>query len=179
MKRFISTIIIVLAFTAAHAQVYTWINEEGVRVYGDEPPQQADQATLPELQGYSSPQPQSQPNQDEQDENLAEQEAAFRYKKIIIISPKEDDMITAGSAGDTTVMVHVEPGLRPGHEITLLHNGKPVQTAASLQFEMNNLNRGSHLIHVEIKHQGTRLISSPKRRFHVQRPSILNRNRTQ
>lgn len=168
--------------TSVQAQVYTWINEEGVRVYGDKPPQQAEEAALPKLQEFSTPKKAEQKTKagnNEQSQSDDEQTASFNYRSLKIITPKEDEMITSGAAGNVTIQLHVEPNLRPGHEITLIHNSKPVKTEASLQFQLENLRRGSHLLKAEIKHQGTRLISSPKRRIHVQRPSILNRARTQ
>ncbi|MGK0443302.1 MAG: hypothetical protein ACJA1U_000227 [Bermanella sp.] len=156
------------------AQVYTWINEQGVRVYGDEPPANADKADLPALQEVKMPkmvQKQEKPQEEEPD--------GFKgYRLLEIISPKEDHMITSGYAGKATIQVHIQPELQPKHEITLLLNGQPVKTGAQLQFQLDNLNRGSHLLQVLIKDQGKLLISSPKRRIHVQRPSILNRPRT-
>lgn len=181
--RFLLTALLIICTINVHAQVYTWINEEGVRVYGDKPPEQAEEAALPQLQEFSSPKKQDNNGSLDSvsnEENDAQQESAsFNYRSLKIITPKEDEMITSGAAGNITVQLHVEPNLRPGHEITLILNSQPVKTEASLQFQLENLRRGSHLLKAEIKHQGTRLISSPKRRIHVQRPSILNRQRTQ
>lgn len=87
-------------------------------------------------------------------------------------------MINFGEGGNVTVQLQLQPALQIGHKVTLLLNGKPVETAASLQFELNGLARGSYLIQAQIKHQGRLMISTPKRRIHVQRPSILNRPRT-
>ncbi|MGR6871705.1 DUF4124 domain-containing protein [Pseudomonas sp. HK3] len=158
----------------ASAQVYTWVNEQGVRVYGDEPPAHASKAELPELQEVKMPKMvQKKEATTEQEEN------GFKgYRLLEIISPKEDHMITTGHAGKTTVQVHIQPELQPKHEVTLLLDGQPVKTGSQLQFQLDNLNRGSHLLQVHIKDQGKLLISSPKRRIHVQRPSILNRPRT-
>ena len=156
------------------AQVYTWINEQGVRVYGDEPPANADKADLPALQEVKMPkmvQKQEKPQEEELD--------GFKgYRLLEIISPKEDHMITSGYTGKATIQLHIHPELQPKHELTLLLNCQPVKTGAQLQFQLDNLNRGSHLLQVLIKDQGKLLISSPKRRIHVQRPSILNRPRT-
>ncbi|EAT12433.1 DUF4124 domain-containing protein [Bermanella marisrubri] len=173
-------LLISLCTITVQAQVYTWINEEGVRVYGDKPPEQAQEAALPQLQEFSSPKKANKKgNENKVDENANKQETSFNYRRLEIITPKEDEMITSGAAGNVAIQLHVEPNLRPGHEVTLYLNSQPVSTEASLQFQLENLRRGSHLLKAEIKHQGTRLISSPKRRIHVQRPSILNRPRTQ
>ncbi|MAA71935.1 MAG: hypothetical protein CL679_09445 [Bermanella sp.] len=169
------TLLLILFFPIfAHAQVYTWINEQGIRVYGDEPPANADKAQLPNLQEIKMPKV-------VQKEESSEQPASgvFKgYELLEIISPKEDHMITSGHAGKATIQLHIQPELQPKHQITLLLNGQPIETGAQLQFQLDNLNRGSHLLQVQIKDQGRLLISSPKRRIHVQRPSILNRPRT-
>lgn len=158
-----------------YAQVYTWINEQGIRVYGDEPPANADKAQLPDLQEIKMPKVVQKEESNEQPAS----DVFKGYELLEIISPKEDHMITSGHAGKTTIQLHIQPELQPKHEITLLLNGQPVKTGAQLQFQLDNLNRGSHLLQVQIKDQGRLLISSPKRRIHVQRPSILNRPRTQ
>lgn len=156
------------------AQVYTWINEQGVRVYGDEPPANANKAELPVLQEVKMP----KMVQKEKTEVQDTMDQFQGYQTLEIISPKEDHMITSGSAGQVTIQVHIQPELQPKHEVTLLLDGQPVKTAPQLQFQLDNVNRGSHLLQVQIKYQGKLLISSPKRRIHVQRPSILNRPRT-
>ncbi|MFY0639624.1 MAG: DUF4124 domain-containing protein [Bermanella sp.] len=158
----------------SHAQVYTWINEQGIRVYGDEPPGHASKAELPQLQEVKMPKAVQK-----QEEQGAESDPGFTgYRLLEIVSPKEDHMITTGYAGSTNIQLHIQPALQPKHEVTLLLNGLTIQTGAQLEFKLENLNRGTHLIQVMIKHQGKLLISSSKRRIYVQRPSILNRPRT-
>jgi len=168
-----------LLFTSSpitHGEVYTWINKDGVREYGDEPPENAKKAKLPAIQSipketFSKQKSVEKPNGDNDD---------FKgYKKLLILNPKQDYAVTAGAAGSLQVELALEPSLQAGHEITLFLDGKPVATGAQLQFSLDNLNRGSHMIHAHIKHQGTLLVSTAKRRFHVQRPSILNRARAQ
>ena len=95
------------------------------------------------------------------------------YSQLSIISPKENAVITAGDGGSITVQLQASPALQAMHEVTLLLDGKKIKSGAQLQFQIDNLNRGSHLVQVQIKHRGKLLISSPKRRIHVQRPSIL------
>lgn len=158
----------------AFAQVYTWINEQGVRVYGDEPPGHANKAELPKLQEVQMP------KMVQKEEKAVDVPTnGFKgYVTLEIISPKEDHMITMGEAGSATIQLNIFPALQPKHEISLLLNGRVIETGPKLQFQLNNLNRGSHLLQAQIKEQGKLLISSPKRRIHVQRPSILNRPRT-
>lgn len=167
-------VLFLLTPTLSYAKVYTWINEQGVRVYGDEPPAHANKVELPDLQEMKMP----KVVQKKEKEEEAAAEGFKGYEAFEIISPKEDHMITAEAAGNATIQLHIHPELQPKHEISLLLNGRIVETKAALYFELNNLNRGSHLLQAQIKHNGKLIISSPKRRIHVQRPSILNRSRS-
>lgn len=159
------------------AEVFTWVNKEGVREYGDEPPKNAQKAKLPALQSMSKEAFSRTGSTEKEAEKALEDSQG--YDKLMIVNPKQNHTIETGAAGHLQIELAVEPNLKPGHEITLFLNGKPVKSASQLQFSLENLDRGSHLIHAHIKHQGTLLISTTKRRFHVQRPSIRNRSRAQ
>jgi len=170
----ITILLFLLAPIFSYAQVYTWINEQGVRVYGDEPPAHASKAELPSIQEVKMPKVVQKPEIEEE----IPDDGFKGYTLLEIISPKEDHMITAESAGNTTIQLHIRPELQPKHEVSILLDGRVVATKAQLYFELTNLNRGSHLLQAHIKENGKLLISSPKRRIHVQRPSILNRARS-
>ena len=174
MIRFLSLMLFIITFSV-QAEVYTWINENGVRVYGDEPPEHAQKAKLPAIQSL----PEVKAPESDKPVNTESKDDGFSgYRQFAVMNPKEEQIINFGEAGNVTVQLQVQPSLQIGHEVTLFLNGKPVQTNASLQFELKELSRGSYLIQAQIKHQGRILISTPKRRIHVQRPSILNRPRT-
>ena len=160
----------------SQAEVYTWINEDGVRVYGDEPPASAKKADLPAIQSI----PKEVFSKENQAKDKNEEDDEFTgYKSFKIISPKSDHTIQPGAAGSLSVELALRPALEPGHEVTLFLDGKPVSSGAQMHFQLTDLERGSHLVHAHIKHEGTLLISTSKRRFNVQRPSILKRNRAQ
>ncbi len=155
------------------AEVYTWVNEKGVRVYGDEPPADAKKATLPAIQKLK---PIKLPDSSKKTaDNSTDQFEG--YSQLNIISPKDQAIITAGEAGSVTLQVQIQPALQVNHEVLLLLDGKTVQRGAQLQFQIEGIVRGSHLLQVLVKHNGKLLISSAKQRLHVQRPSILNRSR--
>ena len=156
------------------AEVYTWINEQGVRVYGDEPPAHANKAELPSLQEVNMPKVVQKPK----DEEITSVDGFKGYKSLEIISPKEDHYITAGELGSTQIQLHIQPALQPKHEVSILLDGRIIKTAPQLHFTLTELERGSHLIQAHVKYNGKLLVSSPKRRIHIQRPSILNRSRT-
>ncbi len=174
MNLFILPSLLLMLFisSVSNAEVYTWINEDGTREYGDEPPGGAKKAKLPVIQKLK---PLKMPKIEKK--NLKEPADQFKgYSQLNIVSPKQEAIITAGSAGNLTVQLQISPPLEALHEVILLVDGIPSQRGPQLQFQLENINRGSHLLQVQVKYQGKLLISSPKRRIHVQRPSILNRS---
>jgi len=175
MIRFLCTSLLFVGLSAT-AEVYTWINEHGVKVYGDKPPSNAQKVELPVLQTVPTLAPDIKK---ETKEDTAEPEGFTGYNYFAVVTPKQDEMVTWEDQGTLSVQLHLKPGLQPGHEVTLLVDGKAVATEASLSFTIDQLERGAHLIHARIKHQGSVLITTNKRRIHVQRPSILSRPRTQ
>jgi hypothetical protein len=171
MRIFIPALLFLSA--CASAQVYTWVNSEGITVYGDKPHASASKAELPRLQTIST-------KKTIKTEKLSPKtkgpDDSFKgYSALNILSPKEDEMIIAAKAGNASIQLNLTPSLQNGHEITLFMDGKVVAKGQHLYFELNNIFRGSHLLQAQIKHEGKLLINSPKRRIHVQRPSILNR----
>ncbi|GAA6134688.1 hypothetical protein NBRC116188_14770 [Oceaniserpentilla sp. 4NH20-0058] len=158
----------------SYAQVYTWINKEGGRVYGDEPPAHANKAELPSIQEVNMPK-----IVQNEDSTKTDEENEFKgYDTLEIISPKEDHIITSKDLGKVKLLLHIQPELQPKDEIVLLLNGRIVQKSRKLEFELDSLNRGSHLLQLQVRNGNKALIISPKRRIHVQRPSILNRSRS-
>lgn len=184
MRYFLISLTALLFSLAVQAQVYVWTNEDGVRVYGDEPPADSKKADLPQIQPLKhikDPDAEKKKNKEKQEKASGE---FTNYTLVEIVSPEEDYMLTSGAAGTLTVRIALKPELQPGHSVTLLLDGQPVPSTGgtnkvqqSLQFELNNLERGSHLLQAFIKHRGKLYASSAKRRFYVKRPSILNKAR--
>ncbi len=169
----ICSILLLMFSLHSVAEVFTWIDENGVKVYGDEPPANATKAELPRLQKLKTL---KIPEADKKTLSDSESNSDFTgYSELSLLSPKKDQVITAGEAS-VSVQLYVSPSLQPKHEISLLLDGKIVKTASQLNFQLDNVSRGSHLLQAKIKYNGQLLMSSPKRRIHVQRPSILNRS---
>jgi hypothetical protein len=173
-------LVLILLFSCSltSAEVYTWINKDGGREYGDEPNTGAKKAQLPALQTISDKQQATSKTEQKTEQKtvkLSPPEGFTGYSLLNIVSPKEDQMIVAAKGGNASIQLNIQPPLQSGHEVSLIMDGKVVDKGAALYFELKNIFRGSHLLQAKIKHKGKLLISSPKRRIHVQRPSILNR----
>jgi len=179
MRHFLFCLSAFLFSLASHGDVYYWTNENGVRVYGDKPPADAEKAKLPKIQRLPDVKPPASTLEKKPLDAKNEFSDEFSgYIKFDFLSPKPEQTITFEEVGTINVQLQLQPLLQIGHEITLLLNGKVVKKEASLQFELENMDRGSYLIQALVKHQGRLLIKTPKRRIHVQRPTIRNRPRT-
>lgn len=166
MRKLLITFLCILP-TLAMAQVYTWINDQGVRVYSDEaPPAHAKEANLAPIIPLAPLKVEASDNKD------ADVSGFTGYRYFAFTNPTEDATITPDSAGSVTVQLAIQPQLQAEDEVVLFLDGRIAETSQSLSFTLSNLDRGSHLIYAEVRHQGKRLIQTKKRSIHVQRPSV-------
>jgi len=163
-----------LLFTLpALAQVYTYIDGEGNRVFTDKP--RAGNAERIELAPVNSmprvdgkPAPEAAPP-------LAPE---LRYSMLRILVPQPDATIQNGT-GSLIVSVNSEPELFPEHRYRLLLDGAAAgEVGTSPVFPLDNLDRGTHQLAVEIIDQQGRIIErTPNQPFHVQRISLEQKRR--
>nr|WP_172604530.1 DUF4124 domain-containing protein [Pseudomonas fluorescens] len=100
----------------------------------------------------------------------------FRYDMLRILVP-EPDATLRSSAGELIVSVTSEPGLQSGHRYRLLLDGKATsEPGLSPVFPLNNIDRGSHNLSVEILdadgHTVERTANQP---FHMLRISLAQK----
>lgn len=118
------TLLLCLLFVtqAASAQVYTYIDAEGNRVFTDKPrSSNAERVML-------APSNSAQMSQPQPTVRMASPPAVSKptvhYQLLRILVPEPDASIHNGS-GDMIVTLNSEPGLLPGHSYRLLLNGEP------------------------------------------------------
>ena len=117
------TLLLCLLFItqAASAQVYTYIDAEGNRVFTDKPrSSNAERVVL-------APSNSAQMSQPQPTVRMAPPPAVSKptvhYQLLRILVPEPDASIHNGS-GDMIVTLTSEPGLLPGHSYRLLLNGE-------------------------------------------------------
>lgn len=153
------------------AQVYTYIDGEGNRVFTDKP--KAGNAERIELAPSNSmPTVGTQPAP----EVVAPPEPGLRYNLLRILVPQPDATIR-DSAGNLIVSVNSEPGLFPEHSYRLLLNGTAVgEVGSSPVFPLENIDRGTHQLAVEIIDKQGRIIErTPTQPFHMLRISLAQK----
>lgn len=155
----------------AFAQVYTYIDAEGNRVFTDKPRsgdaervELAPSNSMPTIQTQAAPVTEAPP------------EPAQRYSLLRILVPQPDATIR-DSAGNLIVSVNSEPKLFPQHSYRLLLDGVQVgEVGTSPVFPLENIDRGTHQLAVEIIDQQGRIIErTPPQPFHMLRISLAQK----
>lgn len=140
-------LLLLLVGLAAQAQVYKWVDENGVVHYTDQPPaKNAEPARLPPLQTFKGG---ALPKLD----NSAGAEDTVRPvpTKVRIASPTPDETFRSDSEGQVTVSVVVSPELKPEQALVYYVDGVAQGEAIrDYRFTVQNLERGSHSLSVAV-----------------------------
>ncbi|MBU1284034.1 MAG: DUF4124 domain-containing protein [Gammaproteobacteria bacterium] len=154
----------------AFAQVYTYIDAEGNRVFTDKPRsgdaervELAPSNSMPTIQTPTAP-------------TVEAPEPSQRYSLLRILVPQPDATIR-DSAGNLIVSINSEPKLFPQHSYRLLLDGVQVGEAGSSPvFPLENIDRGTHQLAVEIIDLQGRIIErTPTQPFHMLRISLAQK----
>jgi hypothetical protein len=160
----------------ALAEVFTYVDSDGNRVYTDQPKpgnasrvEMAPLNKMPAVKGRERPKaPPAQPA------------AAPIYQVLRILFPAPDSVVE-DAAGNLMVTINSEPALLPEHNYRLLFDGKQAGEASrSAVFPLENLERGTHQLAVEIiDSQGLVIERTPNQPVHVRRVSLDSKRRAQ
>ena len=162
-----------IAFSAA-AEVFTYVDAQGNRIYTDQPrPGNARRVQLttsnrmPAHSSVAAPMTAAKPSV---------QTPLFRYDMLRVLVPEPDATIRS-SAGELIVSVTSEPGLQKGHLYRLLLDGQPTgEPGPSPVFPLSNIDRGSHNLSVEILDaEGRTVERTANQPFHMQRISLAQK----
>lgn len=154
----------------ASAEVYTYIDAEGNRVFTDSPPQgNAERIQMAPSNAFTAP------HMDKQTPAIQPGQPPARpaYQLLRILLPEPDSTIS-DNAGNLLVTVNSEPVLRPSDSYRLLLDGQPVgEPGRSAVFPLENIDRGTHQLAVEIiDAQGITVERTPSQPFHMKRTSL-------
>ncbi|MCQ4325127.1 penicillin-binding protein [Stutzerimonas stutzeri] len=172
MSRWLAAALLVIALPTA-AQVYTYIDAEGNRVFTDRPAgQAAEQVRL--KPGNSMPAPPIPTRQAAKPEPV-EAEVVVAYQ-LHILSPVADETIR-DNAGTVSVTFQSEPALQPGHAYQLLLDEQPLGTPASQSpIVLSNVDRGTHRLAMAVVDEQARILQrTASQPFHLIRTSLAQR----
>jgi hypothetical protein len=173
MRLWISLFALLTALPAL-AQVYTYIDSEGNRVFTDQPHKGAKRVDLPPSNRISSPA--STPPARAVKKPPQVQQISYQMLRILVPLP---DAAVREESGELIVTVTSEPALQEGNFYRLLLDGEAVtQPSRSPVFALKNVDRGSHKLAVEIlAADGYVLERTAPQPFHMQRISLSQKRR--
>lgn len=163
-----------LMAAAASAEVYTYVDAQGNRVYTDQPgagnAKRVPMATSNRMSANpTAAAPMAAAKK-------AEAKPLFHYDMLRVLVPDPDATVRS-SAGELIVSVTSEPGLQRGHRYRLLLDGQPTaEPGPSPVFALNNIDRGSHNLSVEILDEQGRIVErTANQPFHMLRISLAQK----
>ena len=168
--------LLMLAGHPAFAEVYTYIDAEGNRVFTDQPHKNAKKIDIaPSNQIKAAPRKQSQAAS-----SKPQPGPLFHYQLLRILAPEPDSTIR-DIQGNLIVTVTNDPELQPGHTYRLLFDGKVYSEGArSPVFPMSNIDRGTHQLSIEIVDEFGRVSErTPNQPFHMMRISLAQKRLAQ
>lgn len=159
----------------ALAQVYTYIDAEGNRVFTDKPrSSSAERVILAPSNNMQTTPPASTVRM----APPAVTKQTVHYQLLRIIVPEPDASIHNGS-GDMIVTLNSEPGLLPGHSYRLLLDGE-IQSEASRSpvFSLQHVDRGTHQLVAEIIDSAGLIVErTPAQPFHMHRMTLAQKRK--
>lgn len=169
----IALLCLILLSLPLQAEIYTYIDAEGNRVFTDRPGAgNAQRVTTTPANSMPAPPPppSAAPAQTAT--------PALAYQMLRILLPVPDATIR-DNAGKLIVTATSEPALHPGHGYRLLLDGQVQGPAGrSPVFVVNNLDRGTHQLAVEIVDAQARIVErTPSQPLHMQRMTLAQKRR--
>ncbi|MHC8398486.1 DUF4124 domain-containing protein [Pseudomonas sp. MDT1-17] len=156
------------------AEVFTYVDAQGNRVYTDQPgagnAKRVPMATSNRM--YANPTGAAPMTAAKKNEA----KPLFHYDMLRVLVP-EPDATVRSNAGEIIVSVTSEPGLQRGHRYRLLLDGQPTaEPGPSPVFALSNIDRGSHNLSVEILDEQSRIVErTANQPFHMLRISLAQK----
>ncbi|MEK1942114.1 MAG: DUF4124 domain-containing protein [Pseudomonas sp.] len=171
--RFALLCLMLLGLPAA-ADVYTYIDSDGNRVFTDQPRGNAKKVEIAPTNGMNQTAP---PTVKLTAPAASAEKPAYQLLRILV--PEPDAAIQEGSSGNLIVTLTSDPVLMAGHNYRLLLDGNVVGAPSrSPVFPLTNLDRGTHQLAAEIIDASGRTIErTPSQPVHILRISLDSKRR--
>ena len=157
---------------AATADVWRWVDANGVVHFSDTPVEGAERIDVSESSRTTgarvyTPPPQIAPGADPAPEVQEE----FRYESLAVTSPAAEETLW-NIEGTLSVSLALTPGLQSGHQVRVYFNGQ-ARMVNNTSFTINEVYRGVHNIQAEVLDEtGKLMIRSQPNRFYVQQTTV-------
>ena len=163
-----------LVAATASADVWRWVDDDGVVHFSDTPREGAERVDVSDSARTTGARVFRDSGPASGDDPAATEEAAFSYDSFSITSPGAEETLW-NIEGTLNVSLSLSPGLQPGHQVRVYFNGEP-QMVFGTSFSIDEVYRGVHNIQAEvIDATGKLMIRSRTNRFYVQQNSVITR----
>lgn len=166
---------LLLLASPAGAQIYTWTDAQGNRVYSDHPRPGAETVELGTT-NVVAPVPATTTRSEHSNTDQPTRESF--YRQLSITNPAHDSAIRSNE-GNLTLTIATDPPLSGSHLLKVVIDGAvnptgvPGNGAAVQQLTVHNIDRGSHEVAVVVVNaRGEELQRSPPITVHLQRTSL-------
>ena len=173
MKKLLLAVTCMLLICASYAQIYKWIDSQGVVHFSDRPHPGSEQIKIPDAQSYTPPVKQSGSDTENQEKKETSTSEEHKYTKIGIVQPLNEATIR-NNQGYVVVAVELEPALAQGDNLQIIFDGAPMgDPQPNLLFQLNGIYRGKHTIAVQvINSEGEVLLTSDSITIFMHRPRV-------
>lgn len=138
-------------------KVYTWIDEEGNRVYSDSPREGSEEVKLKPPMRMESPTVStpntSQPSYSTPNTQNTQQKTAS-YSAIGWVTPEDGQTFPVGASGNVPIAIKSAPALLPGDQLDIYVNGEKFDTFGQSAGMLKNLPRGELKLKAHILSDG-------------------------
>ncbi|KOO16005.1 nitrogen regulation protein NR [Vibrio xuii] len=166
--------VIALLFSAlSNSQtIYTWTDQDGILHFDDAPNHNLAQAIeLPNLE-QPTPPPQLAPSQQAEVQARHTQIATPKPLSVTIAAPNNDEALRSNN-GAITVQAVLSRELVAGEQLQLTLNGeKYAAPTANPNWQLKNIDRGSHSLVIQVVRDGKLIASSQAITVHLQRSTV-------
>ena len=153
----------------AQDRVYKRVNPDGSVEYSDQPIEGADVMKVPKGSTFTMPEA---PTSSTKPAEKKPEEPKVEYESLEITRPMNDEAIRSNE-GKVTALARSVPGLDANHRFRWNMDGAPVQQVNAPELRLNNVNRGTHTLQVQIVDaDGKVVMSSETITFHLLRHRI-------
>ena len=163
-----------LVAATASADVWRWVDDDGVVHFSDTPREGAERVDVSDSARTTGARVFRDSGPTSGDDPATTEEAAFSYDSFSITSPGAEETLW-NIEGTLNVSLSLSPGLQPGHQVRVYFNGEPKMVFGT-SFSIDEVYRGVHNIQAEvIDATGKLMIRSRTNRFYVQQNSVITR----
>jgi hypothetical protein len=160
-----------LATAAVSADVWRWVDDDGVVHFSDTPRQGAERIDVSESTRTTGARIYQSTTPSNTDEPATATEQAFKYESLSISSPGAEETLW-NIEGTLSVSLSLSPGLQSGHQVRVYFNGEP-RLVNSTSFTIDEVYRGVHNLQAEVLDAtGRMMIRSAGNRFYVQQNTV-------